>query len=102
MDYNFNNKNKAGYSLGHYLLSIELIIAGYPMTLDEIQEMYSHKKRVNSEFDFFTTFTISKEKYEIWKKIAIQEIIKKMRIGKKRAEREFYWLDFQYGLSVKE
>lgn len=46
-------------------------------------------------------FFDSKEKQEEYRKWAIEEIRRKLRVNKKTAENEFNWFYFNHGLSVR-
>lgn len=99
-NYLFNKKNKAGYSLGHYLLSLQLVIAGHNMTYDEVIEMYGHKPYVDKDFIYHNEFRISSENHTKWFDIAVKEISKHLKVNKRMAIHEAFWLDFGEGLLV--
>jgi hypothetical protein len=87
-------------AFGMYLLDVQLLFAGYQITQDELTEMYSATKYFNPDF-YHNTFSISEENWEKWKKFAIKETQKVLKLNYKRAESAVAYLDLGYGLTMK-
>ena len=87
-------------AFGMYLLDVQLLFAGYQITQDELTEMYSATQHFNPDF-YHDTFSISEENWEKWKKFAIKETQKVLKLNYKRAESAVAYLDLGYGLTMK-
>jgi hypothetical protein len=49
--------------------------------------------------NWFTKRKFTSSQKETWKKFCIALIMKHLKCGKRKAEKEFLWLDFEYGFT---
>jgi hypothetical protein len=64
----------------------------YNLTIDDVLDSK----------DWFTKYTMTSEEWEAWKSYSIDLMRKKLRMSKKRAEKEFIWIDLMWGLRHEE
>lgn len=94
------SKNK---ELINQLLTLQLTIAGYEVTFDEITEMYEAKQYLNPDFRWFIDlgFTMTKEQNKQWLEEATKIIRAKKHCTTKEAYQNASCLDFLQGLYIK-
>jgi len=87
-------------NLANYLITLQFIEAGYPMTFDEVLEMnevryYLIKKK------FYTEYTMTIEQNKKWFVEASKIVSKTLKVSITKAESLVGDLDFCIGLKIK-
>ena len=86
--------------LPEYLLTLQLLEAGYLMTWDELVEMKIAHAHLNNEHVTEGMF-ISKEQHEVWYKKAIKIVMNEMALPEIAARFQASMLDLDFGLQEK-
>lgn len=88
------------HNIASYLLTLQLVDAGYHITYDEIQEMYSAKEFLeNWKFDEEYTMTVEQNKE--WFKKASKILQDTFHWHPRECDKHADWLDRCSGLRIK-
>jgi hypothetical protein len=110
-----------GENLVDYLITLQLIKAGYHITYDEILEQTQIKTflsvpkedllryakgeidetHLSPHFRWYNEYYINSKQYDEWKEEALKIISKSLNITKYRAEYNVGAIDLLYGLKMK-
>lgn len=88
-------------NITNYLIDLQLKIAGYQITYDEIEEQNEVKQHLNPNWRWFDDYTITFEQQNQWYKEANPVIRKLFHCNKTRAEKMLQWLNLDCGLTLK-
>lgn len=91
------NKNK----VAEYLLTLQLIDAGYHVTIDELNEMYSVKQYLNKNEKILNQYTITFQQNKDWFIKASNIVKEAFGCTKEEAELEVFRFELAYGLMIK-
>lgn len=90
------NKN----NIASYLLTLQLVEAGYHITYDEIVEMYSAKSYLE-KWNYCDEYTITVEQNKEWFKKASELFQKTLHCTAGYADKQVGWIDLHAGLRNK-
>lgn len=88
-------------NLVEYLITQQLIIAGYQITYDEIIEQFEAYQHSNPEWRWFTEYSQTQEQQKQWFKECNKIVRKVLHCSKAKAAKELMWLDLSMGLTIK-
>jgi hypothetical protein len=89
-------------NLGNYLITLQLLYAKYEITFEEIEEMYSHKFIIDSNFRYFDIFTTTVDQNKRWFVDAVKLTMKVLKCNEYLANQAVSMLDLDYGLGSKK
>ena len=83
-----------------YLLTLQLLIAGYHITYDEIIEQYAVYSKLNTDWRWYDDYSYTTEQQNLWYKEANPIVRKLYHCNKNYATRMLQWFNLQYGISI--
>lgn len=87
-------------NIASYLLTLQLVEAGYHITYDEIEEMYSAKSFLE-KWKYYEEYTMTIEQNKAWFIKASKILQNKFHWHPRQCDKEVGWLDLAFGLRVK-
>lgn len=87
--------------LASYLLTLQLVEAGYQITWDELLEMYGASSYLKKR-NVLSDLTITNKQNKSWFVKAVKEAQKHLKLHKKYAEFVIAMLDLDAGLIIKD
>lgn len=88
------------HNIASYLLTLQLVEAGYHITYDEIIEMYSAKSYLEN-WDYRSKYTMTVEQNKEWFRTASKLLQKTLHCTSGYADKQVGWLDLMSGLRNK-
>lgn len=87
-------------NIAGYLLTLQLVEAGYHITYDEIQEMYGAKEFLEN-WKFYEHYTMTYEENLKWFKKSSKLVKKVFKFHPKQCDLQVGWLDLMSGLKIE-
>ena len=87
-------------NIAGYLLTLQLVEAGYHITYDEIQEMYGAKEFLE-DWKFYEHYTMTYEENLKWFKKSSKLVKKVFKFHPKQCDLQVGWLDLMSGLKIE-
>lgn len=87
-------------NIASYLLTLQLVEAGYHITYDEVEEMYSAKSFLE-KWKYYEEYTMTVEQNKAWFIKASEIIQKKLHCNARYAASLVGWIDLCSGLKNK-
>jgi len=87
-------------NIAGYLLTLQLVEAGYHITYDEILEMYSAKEFLE-DWRFYENYTMTHQQNVKWFQEASKIMQKALYISSRESDKYVSWIDLTSGLRIK-
>ena len=88
-------------NIASYLLTLQLVEAGYHITYDEIEEMYAAKYYLENK-KFYQEYTMTLEQNLSWFKKATKIVENTFHWHPRECDKQVGWLDLGMGLKIKD